>query len=77
LSLSKFKQIKKAIFRILLIVLFKIVIVYIFVVKLLLKQIVLIANNSNTRLLDKTSRSLLITTIVILKVSFYILEAIC
>jgi uncharacterized membrane protein len=77
LSFSKLKQIEKATFKILFIVLFKIIIVYIFVVKLLSKQIALIASNSNAKLLDKTFKSLLIIVIIVSKVSFYILRIVC
>jgi hypothetical protein len=77
LSFNKLKQIEKAIFKILLIILFKIIAIYISIVKLLSKQIILIANNNNTRLLNKTFKSLLITIIIVSKVSFYILRTIC
>jgi len=75
--LTNFKHIKKIIFKILSIVLFKIATIYIFAIKLLLKQIVLIASNSNTKLLDKIFRSLLITIIIVSKINFYILRTIC
>ena len=76
LSFNRLKQIKKAIFKILLVALFKIAIVYISIVKLLSKQIILIAKIKNARLLNKTFRSLLTIVTIVSKVSFYILRVI-
>jgi len=74
--LTNLNKLKKK-FKILSIVLFKIATIYIFAIKLLLKQFVLIASNSNTKLLDKIFRSLLITIIIVSKINFYILRTIC
>jgi len=64
-------------FKILLIISFKIAIVYVSIIKLLSKQTILIANDSDARLLNKISRFLLIIVINVSKVSFYILKIIC
>jgi len=77
LSFSKLKQIEKATFKILLIVLFKIAIMYMSIIKLLLKRIISIANYNNARLLNKIFRSLLITITIASKVSFYISKIVC
>jgi len=77
LSFNKLKRIEKATFRTLLVISFKIAIVYVFVVKLLSKRIISIANDSDARSLNKISRSLLITITIASKVSFHVSKAIC
>jgi len=56
--------------------LFEIVAIYIFAIRLLSKQTISIASNSNIKLLNKTFRFLLIIVTIVLKINFYTLRTI-